>query len=916
VALNQSLVLTEVDFDADWRSAGVVANHDPVSVLLAVDGDVIEIAAESELVGATAVIVEGRVFTIAADLDNPQEGEFTPIFADSADTGKLGIQPLKQIRLHTTQPIAGKPAAIVAQKKRPSIPTNLAAPNILDALKGLPITGKFNWSLSIEQHPSGSLQLAVDRPHVNQVRDRLKKGTELEVLGIGFSVSNIQEKLEVEGYYTVSVSLTGKWAKPQYNDPAFLHTPRRRNSQQLNNEPQIDSECGVAPNSIPPLRQRPRWVSIPELASRVGVMFQPTRGATNVGTTTSLRNLSGAWVVEVPPDTPRDAARAWSADVVQIARLHGSILDWSHAGKVTTQAIEAGRLWNYQVESLNTTYQGDTLHSPNHKGYAAEFKNAQLTGTFVAENLIINSDRRKGLPQAKWKPRTPKKVTLRSGDLTYASPPSTVKFIRTMSQNFDASGDTKTLHITTTIDGQPFEEIEYIYGFRFQAEDVFTFDLIVNAGVYYTEPKDFWGVVSYKKKVYRYDKRYGFPLGHVTKGWKYLRFKQESDELETLKLFDPNDPIDQLSRDLYVFEKVPIVERSLINNVAFRDYYADAEEQSAWVPYKHCNPDGTSETRYVIDPTWAPTCFAIGDLTYSSCFNVKPNPDLIPGEIYEYAINDIPPKPFVIAGDESITKKSIRLRPARPAGINIPPLTADQSAILFDRFTERNLQDSATNNYNNKAVIESFAENEGRPSPVSRKPSLLEKVDPSQDQANKTSTLNSTTHQSIRFTVCTPGYTWSDPVNGSVSNGQAHTLDFAFTAVKTDLRLQDMQQSVQHSFDVPFNGALRPLDRISLTAQGENHSVIVTSVSNNLTIEGRYGKIPIITWEPTQVQAGIDREIPVVLYKTLLPAPPQGRPQPQPPAEQDPKAPNNPYPWDITHQQLLGKISPRSRGNF
>ena len=153
-------------------------------------------------------------------------------------------------------------------------------------------------------------------------------------------------------------------------------------------------------------------------------------------------------------------------------------------------------------------------------------------------------------------------------------------------------------------------------------------------------------------------------------------------------------------------------------------------------------------------------------------------------------------------------------------------------------------------------------------------------------------------------------------MNGSVSNGSALTVDHGFAAVKTDLRLQDMQQSIQHSFDVPFNGAMRPLDRIALTAQGENHSVIVTSVSNSLTIEGRYGKIPIITWEPTQVTAGIDRKIPATLYKTELPAPRQEQPKPQPPAEQDPKAPSNPYPWDITHQQLLGSISPRSRGNF
>ena len=557
VDLNRSLALAEVDFDADWRSTSVVANHDPVSLLLSVDGDTIAIPDDSELVGATAVIVEGSVFTIAADLDNLQEGEFTPIFADSADTGKLGIQPLKQIRLHTSRAIAGKPVAIRAQKKRASDPTNLVVPNILDALKGLPITGKFNWSLSIEQHPSGSLQLAVDRPHVNQVRDRLKKGTELEVLGIGFSVSNIQEKLEIEGYYTISVSLTGKWAKPQYSDPAFLNVYRR--PQRLSNEPQIDSECGIAPTLVPGLSQRPRWVSIPTLASRVGVNFQPTRGSSNVGN--ALRNLSGAWVIEVPPDSPIYAAQVWNANVSQIARIHSSVIDWNHVGKVTTQAIDSGKHWNYQVESLNITYQGDTRNSPNYKGYAAEFKNAELTGNFLGSQVIINTDRRKSLALPKWKPRTPKRVTLRSGDLTYASPPSTVKFIRTMSQNFDASGDTKTLHITTTIDGQPFEEIEYIYGFRFQAEDVFTYALIVNVGVYYAQPQDFWGVVSYKKKIYRYDPRYGFPLGYVTTGWKYLRFKQESDELETLKLFDPNDPIDKLSRDLYGFERVPIVER-------------------------------------------------------------------------------------------------------------------------------------------------------------------------------------------------------------------------------------------------------------------------------------------------------------------------------------------------------------------
>lgn len=932
-----NIAIAQVDFYSDWFEPGVVINLDPIEENLrtqlgtnnVIQPDII-LPEDTQFTQVNVVEIGNELLSLAADPTAPQPGEFTVELATPEEIGIENNLPVRRVVLHPkTASTATRPVRLHGGKIR-GVPTNYAPPSLIHHLRGLPITGKITWSLSFEQHPTGAMELICDRQSIGTIRQKLKKGTELEIANIGFSVSNFDESLEEEGYYTLQVSLSGKWARPQYNQPSFLRDNKPRRAAP---DGELDSECGIDPNQAPNYKQQPLEVSIAKLASKVGVKFNPSGGSSTNSTS------SGKWSVRFPADTPKNASQVWSANLSELCRINQSYVDYSSPNAVYVRTISSGKQWQYQLSKIKIAYQGDCQNSPDHRGYAVEYRNIELSGSFQSEfeqygGVKVNQVKR--LPIPKWKPRTPKIVTLRTGDTTYRSPPSTVKVIKTMGLNFDASGDTKTLRETTTVDGQSFEEIEWIYGFKYYSTQVYS---DADDAVYHTNPALFWGVVSYKKKIYKYDAIYGFPIGYETTGWKYLRHRQESEQAEDGRngldlialdygLSTAGNQYDELYQEmlLYLFNKVPIVERSLSSNVPFSDFYADSGDESAWVSYKACNPDGTSTTKFVKDPTWAPSHFAIAEMTLQSCFSVKLNPEFVPGERYDRT--SLPPMKFLLAGDESLTKKNLTLNPARPISSRAYALPQKQDKpedgyTPLDFFTERNIQDSASNHAQpqDKSVIETFAENEGRPSPISRRPALLIKVDPSnEDEEDSKRIVKSTVYLTTlyQYTLTTPGYDETAPVDsGGLTFNAARSLESGLTAAKTQLKLDDLQQSVNYSFEVPFNAHLRPMDEVKLFAQGEAHSTIILTVNNSINIEGHLGRMPILTWEPTQVGAGINRTIPVELHKKVLRRQdniPGTRIKPK--KEKDPKAPPNPLPWDISAEDLFANMTFRSKGNF
>jgi hypothetical protein len=813
-------VLAIVDYQAKWRSPDIVRPWEPVTLPVAVptpsSGSVTVTVPTGDLTHLDTVTVGGQTFTPALDPSNPRPGEYTwttppPTAFDDVESDL----PIDTVTLYPATPLpANTPVTLTGGKKAETIPTNYLPAKLLDVFKGLPLTGTIGWTLTLEQHPSGSLQLLCQGDTINTLRTRFKQGTEFELFGIGFSVSSYQESVKPLRLYEVSVSLTGKWARPQYNRPAFL----RPTAQGLASAVPITDT------------QQATEITLVDLAKQVGVSFTP------LGTV--------PYAVDIPPDSPKEAAQVWSSGLQELAKANGGYVDWNHAGGVFIRSIDRKQRthWRYSVPELDITYQGNCEHSEDYRGYAVEYANVQLDGSF--QDTVATTPKE---PKPTWKSRTPQTITLTSGDTDASTPPGNVTTLKNVSLNWDASGPTKTLRTSTTVDGQPSEETETIYGYCYTAKDIYNSSSQELRG----SPGQYWRIVSYKKQTYLYDNSYGYLLGYNVDGYRLSRFKQESDgSLESLGLGAPED---QASYELYTFRSVPLYERSRTIYETFSKHYPDdADEQPAWVAYTHVNR-----------------------LTYVGSFASTSNPDYDPKE--EYSDENPPPPKTLITGEESMMRQSLTLKPSRTTTSKSSDFVGDtaiqeRTSITQvkrpDLYTERTLQSSAQNaGFSDYAVQDTFTDYEGRPSPATRKPPLKEPETPEPENGSGTN-KNGTQH---RYTLCTPGFTVDDPIDGSLSYANARTVEEAQAAAETELMLRDIQESIQYAFVLPFNAKLRPLHRLTLNVQGETHQVAIVSLTQTLNIEGTIDGGPFITTEPTQVNAGIDRTIAVTLHKTALP---------------------------------------------
>ena len=771
-----------------------------------------------------------------------------------------------------------------------------------EALWSLPVVGSFSYELGIEQHPSGSLQLACRAIDIAQVRSALKVGTELELLGIGFVVSSYKESLDQSQIYSIAVSLSGKWSAERYNKQSFLRGAGIRGAA-IGGSPQLDSACTVSSGStIGNTAKVGTAIAIADLADQVGVKFIP------------LTNGTGGWSVFVPIDADQYAAQLWSSDIQQRSRPNGGFIDWNDPAAVRVRAIDSGGAYFFPVKAIEVDQSGDASNSPNHYGYAIEYKNTELSG--ITANSIggAGAGNQNQLPVPQWIPHEGAKVTLRSGDKNPDQPPDNAKTLRDLSHNFDASGATKTLRISTTQDGQPIEVEEFIYGFLYTANQIFS----QSSGELFAPAIGYWQLCSYKKQTFIYDAKYGFSLGYNTDGFRWARVKQESDGYETI--VDPTDTAAQTEADLYRFVKIPVIERSRLSHHAYATYYPDTQEQPGWVSYKHCNRDGTSSTYYVQDPTWSPAMFAHDEISYAVSFFKKLNPEYDGTAGYDFT--NPPPPRWLLSGEESLNRKEITPIAATKdfAGANSAALAKRLGFV--DQYVERSVEDSAQNaSFKDKAIRETFAESEGRPSPSSRKPSRLDRVNPNQTNApanGSSSGAIGVLPQNLRYSVTTPGWTVADPVDGSIGFPNATSPDTALAGAIADLKIKDVQQSVKVSCQIPFSLNLRPMDLIEIAIDTERLRVRAATISNTVMIHGVVDGARLFTWDPTKLSAGLDRVIPVsmsVVAKT--PAASIGRSNPD-----DNSAPRTISPYGLViedqspEQVMAGFAAIESRGNF
>jgi hypothetical protein len=837
--------------------------------ITAVDGDTATIALPDNWRSIDQIQFDGQVF-LPAESATPAVNTFA--IAGEPATIQLRLRDRRRLAVGRSAVIAGTIDVV---------PTDYVPSSLVKVLEDLPVKGEIRWSESLEEQPSGSLSLAtIDRQAAEKLRTRLQKDTELTLFNRGFAIDDLQESLEESGLWEFEVSLTGKWAKDEYNRSSRLRS-NLVTTKVLNGED--SGNCQLNPPSISVLGG---GVTIAALAAQVGVKFVAPKSAG------SARGYIANWSIEVPNDSPLNATAVWSQEAQNYVRQNRCYLDYTNPNAVYARPVQDGRRWIYDLNDLKIQYQGSPKHSPDYKGYAVQYDNWELTGDWDSDDDQDQSP----IPRPQWIPRSPKRVTLATGDKDWATPPDETTALKTLSLNWDTSGTTKTLRHATSEDGQPVMDEEWLYGWAYTALQVVKPDGEINGA-----PDTYWGPVQYKRKDYIYDPTYGFYIGYTATGWRLGRFKTESDDqLETISLSD--DPV---RRSMYEFRRINLCERSGLILEPYSQYYEDAEEQPAYVSWERCNRDGSSTTHWVRDPTWSPAMFVIEERTYTNSFASMPNPDS--GDTPETRL------PPLITGEESDVRVKRIIYPSRftKSGVN-----NNQEAFKFTRTSELDVdayvewrkEDSAQGaGFNDKAVRESFTENTDRPPAATRKPPNKERDEP-EDKSGDPRTKKSP--KQYEHFVCTPGWTSKDTIGGSIST-PSDTVAQALAHAETDLLIRDLQNSISYQFDVPFNVRLRPLDYARLNVQGETHRTRILSVDHTIKIQGGVDGGPaMLTADVSQVKAGIDRKIPITHYRRR-----SNNRQDQPVGSPNDSPPNNPRGLTIELKDLM-PFSLVTRRNF
>lgn len=854
--------------------------------------------AEDEFDEIDVVQVGGVTYRPAQDITNPQPGEFT--FDPYTLILVIVEQPTNPLPVGMSPKVKGK------TKNSGVLQTDRIPPPYPSWLFLVPATGELSWSRNFESHPSGSLKLETDRRFAQDVREVFQIGTELPIYDILLRVASIDEEIVPlsdcpEGRYAFSIALEGCW---QYyaNEPAFYRDQPRTTGIIDSEKGEPDPECEIGGGNVSQIstalngmtleqRKNTLKTTVKRLAEQVGASFDGPE-----------------MPVYYPKDTERSATTSWFSEAQSRVRQHKSFLFLSSSKAVEVRPLSSGQTWRYSEANLSNvrhSYQGKgkprkfsprKLLPPTPKASEfgnitpttptfsqspedmstfpkAEYKATPLEGKFmdILEQNRSEEDTRGEAPalsEPRWKRIAPVRREITSGDNNPSQPPKGLKYIKTMDLVHTKSGPKKQVETTITEDGHPIRSIREIWGLSYHGFDV----VIPSTGQILALAEDWWKIVERHITDYIYDAKTGYLIRTRLSGFTEKQLQGErtpqgvnSDQPETLELYNSPDPIDQYYLKLYLMTRLAIRGGKQCKLQSYRLYYPTSSlDKPPYEEYKVCNPDGTSRIEYKIDPNWVEPMFEVESLEEVDSFYWLAHPDSIEGDR----------KPPYTVGDESSNRRRLQLIPANtPTGDDLVGVVDGN-----DRFLEYSWNNSATGNqFREIAVDGQFNENDGRPSPATRKPTTYEKVEP--EKQDRLLLKFTTGTRPYKYVLTTGDYSATEATNdGSVSYPHAVTKQQALDAAETDLLIRDMRENLQTSVTVPFNGKICEGDYFEFYCLGTRYKRRILSVSQQLVFSGELNGKTFVTSPGTQLSCGARRSLEdfnLKLSKVYLPKPPK-----------------------------------------
>lgn len=707
-------------------------------------------------------------------------------------------------------------------------------------------SGQINWSVNFQGFPSGSLKYEniaqSDISRFESVYNPKTTGEKISIYGIDFIVDAYnysrvmtvwKDSIQVNIY---SVDITLKSA--------------------------IEEKVGKKVKIFELVTYGTRDISLAEIARGAKIeYFGP--------------NVS----IPIPANAERDYSLSVSDVIDEAAKVNGCYYSYSN-GKVELILFSFGKQWNFAIEEF-TQDGGNVLR--------------RVKGGKDIELIWELSDD----AEVEFTRKEPVVVTLVEEDEDVESPPKETTVLRTLDSTSDASSPRKVRKISTQLNGTTISEETSVWAFEYTAEDIHDGD-----GIMFSDsPEDFWKKIEYQKTEYIYEKinslalsitvkdvgsgqtslsdrrltlllhpdyksfcsySQGFAGGSarflssveyltkvVTRGWKRLRFEKEPS--------DPNENTIALTEDkdddafamamwrLYQYRQIPFESANAFKLVSARKFYGENSGQPftvEWQDYNQLekrlkdliNPEYqvTKEGKVGIlypDPNYVEPLSIVTETKTNSSFAYTPDP----------ASEEDAPLPPKITGEESYYRVD---------------RTVISPTLYKEKITEFSTQNSGFLDVGEKI---SFKDVSGRLPEATTKKVDWEKNEYS---ANKKAFNPSTTTAKTFVSYGDQDYAEE---GGSKSYPLANTREKALTALKTEIRLEQIQQDQCQRSVFSFYPAMRDGDKV--VSGGDRYankgSWMIVGASWSLKFYGDnndYGLRPLCLAEPTSITLGLSNE--------------------------------------------------------
>lgn len=750
----------------------------------------------------TVVVADGRVLTPAANVADPQPGEFV----HNPFTGTITVTPGPGFPFSTSTVVT----AIGADHRLQS-ETVGTIPAIARQLG--PTLISLEWGLSLGEHPSGSLVVGATDATLPALLNSFHYGAELTLLGIGFrcgqkSITTEKRRSLPGGGHTVTIPLEGRWEN-------YMERPYTwRSLGQL-------SGSG-SPDAIVRAERIQAQVDFADMAIAVGARY-----------------LGPQITIQAPQDAaPGESTTLATEFSDDWLRINGSVPDFDSPVAIRMKPIRTGREWNYRAvmvkgESVSqnlgevlrpapfvlspqallpgiqavlpettTPLPTPSLREEAGSGIVITWENVRVTGQF-SEPPPGAGD---GAPtfssspgRDRWVQRRPEKETKIEGEENASSPPTGAVRARSTSLNFDQSGPTKTRVESVSENGFLLVTTTWRYGYAMLGSEINT----------NSTPAANWRLIEFTQRRRLVDRQTGYSFGWNTQGWKLARFKTESTE-------DPETADTELSaeeRELYRYRRIPVVERERQLLRQFRTFYDDFDDSDQRGEIiKVTLPDGSESIRYLRNPNYAEAFFVAAESKESVAFMSRPNLE--------------PDTPPLISGSESYNRMIRHLYPGkkrifRGAGREQP---GDRSP---DRYAEYSVEFSSQDaSYGNSLEDAKITDHEGRPPMADRRPPEFIREEPP-EQNNDGDRSGDEATQLLRLLNSGPAPNYLGP---QINYPAAVTLEQALVAARTDATLENLREGTQETLELPWNADIRPGHRLTYLMGGEVRRRFVMAV--------------------------------------------------------------------------------------